>query len=132
MAEWTTLRARFPDDEFVEIERIKEKYNISYNEIIRSAVKLYLGLTLAKEVFANTSIAKDIKILNKSLAEVLEGPLYQTNIEQKISKLVKLGLAEVIETGLDFRERTRAIRKPRKVGRPKKPRKVGRPKSYEE
>mgnify|MGYP005650276895 CR=1 FL=1 len=26
MTEWSTLRARFPDDEFNEVERIKEKY----------------------------------------------------------------------------------------------------------
>ena len=28
MTEWNTLRARFPDDEFDEIERIKEKYGL--------------------------------------------------------------------------------------------------------
>ena len=39
MTEWNTLRARFPDDEFDEIERIKEKYGLSYNEIMRSGVK---------------------------------------------------------------------------------------------
>ena len=38
MTEWNTLRARFPDDEFSEIERIKEQYGLSYNEIIRSGV----------------------------------------------------------------------------------------------
>ena len=42
MAKWITLRARFPDDEFEEIERIKEKYDLSYNEIIRSGVKFYV------------------------------------------------------------------------------------------
>ena len=47
MTEWNTLRARFPDDEFSEIERIKEQYGLSYNEIIRSGVKFYVGLTLA-------------------------------------------------------------------------------------
>ena len=28
MAKWITLRARFPDDEFEEIERIKEKLQV--------------------------------------------------------------------------------------------------------
>ena len=42
MTEWNTLRARFPDDEFNEIERIKEQYGLSYNEIIRSGVKFYV------------------------------------------------------------------------------------------
>ena len=49
MTEWSTLRARFPNDEFDEIERIKEQYGLSYNEIIRSGVKFYVGLTLAVE-----------------------------------------------------------------------------------
>ena len=44
---WNTLRARFPDDEFNEIERIKVQYGLSYNEIIRSGVKFYVGLTLS-------------------------------------------------------------------------------------
>jgi len=50
MTEWNTLRARFPDDEFKEIERIKEHYGLSYNEIIRSGVKFYVSLTMAKEL----------------------------------------------------------------------------------
>ena len=62
MTEWNTLRARFPDDEFDEIERIKEKYNLSYNEIMRSGVKFYVGLTLAKELIADSLEEKDIKI----------------------------------------------------------------------
>ena len=52
MTKWNTLRARFPDDEFNEIERIKVQYGLSYNEIIRSGVKFYVGLTLAKELVA--------------------------------------------------------------------------------
>ena len=43
MTEWSTLRARFPKEEFEEIENIKEKYGLSYNEIIRSGVKFYIG-----------------------------------------------------------------------------------------
>ena len=43
MTEWNTLRARFPNDEIDEIERIKEQYGLSYNEIIRSGVKFYMG-----------------------------------------------------------------------------------------
>ena len=50
MVKWTTLRAGFPDDGFEEIGRIKVKYFPSYNEIIRSGVKFYVGLTLAKEL----------------------------------------------------------------------------------
>ena len=69
MADWTTLRAKFPEEEFEEIERISKKYKISYNEIIRSGVKFYIGLTLAKEVFAETSYGKDIKIRGKNLAD---------------------------------------------------------------
>lgn len=131
MAKWTALRATFPDDEFEEINRIKKKYKLSYNEIIRSGVKFYVGLTLAKELLATTSYGKDIKILNKDLGEILNSPKYQANMEQKISKLVKLIILEFVEKGFDFRDRTRTIRKQRKVGRPKKQRKVGRPKTYE-
>ena len=40
MTEWNTLRARFPDDEFGEIERIKEQYGLSYNAVS------YTNLTL--------------------------------------------------------------------------------------
>jgi len=35
VTDWITLRAKFPDDEYEEIERIKEKYDLSINEIIR-------------------------------------------------------------------------------------------------
>jgi hypothetical protein len=128
MTVWTTLRAKFPDDEFEEIERIKEKYDISINEIIRTGVKFYVGLTLAKEVIADTKYGKQIKIRNKTLQDILNSPKYQRNLEQKIIKLVKIGLSELMDTGLDFKEKTIPIRKERKVGRPKRKRKVGRPK----
>ncbi len=128
MTEWITLRAKFPDDEFEEIERIKKKYEISINEIIRTGVKFYVGLTLAKEVLADTKYGKQIKIRNKTLQDILNSPKYQRNLEQKIIKLVKIGMSELMDTGLDFKEKTIPIRKERKVGRPKRKRKVGRPK----
>jgi len=128
VTEWITLRAKFPDDEYEEIERIKEKYDLSINEIIRTGVKFYVGLTLAKEVFADTKYGKQIKIRNRNLQEILNSPKYQQNLEQKIIKLVKVGLSELIDTGLDLKEKTAPIRKERKVGRPKRIRKVGRPK----
>ena len=128
MTEWITLRAKFPDDEFEEIERIKEKYDLSINEIIRTGVKFYVGLTLAKEVIADTKYGKQIKIRNKTLQDILNSPKYQQHLEQKIIKLVKVGLSELMDTGLDFKEKTIPIRKERKVGRPKRKRTVGRPK----
>ena len=128
MTEWNTLRARFPDDEFDEIERIKEKYELSYNEIIRSGVKFYMGLTMAKELIADTLEEKDIKINGKNIGELLNSPEYQKNIEQTITKIVKILILEFFEKGMDFKEKTKSIRKERKVGRPKSQRKVGRPK----
>ncbi len=128
MTEWITLRAKFPDDEYEEIERIKEKYDLSINEIIRTGVKFYVGLTLAKEVIADTKYGKQIRIRNRTLQDILNSPKYQQNLEQKIIKLVKIGLSELMDTGLDFKEKTVPIRKERKVGRPKIKRKVGRPK----
>ena len=128
MTEWNTLRARFPDDEFNEIERIKEQYGLSYNEIIRSGVKFYVGLTMAKELIADTLEEKDIKIGGKNIGELLNSPEYQKNIEQTITKIVKVLILEFFEKGMDFKEKTKSIRKERKVGRPKSQRKVGRPK----
>jgi hypothetical protein len=128
MTEWTTLRAKFPEDEFEEIERIKERYDLSYNEIIRTGVKFYVGLTLAKEVLADTKYGKQIKIRNSTLQDILNSPKYQRNLEQKIIRLVKLGVSELIDTGLDFKAKSEPLRKTRKVGRPKRKRKVGRPK----
>ena len=128
MTEWNTLRARFPDDEFGEIERIKEKYGLSYNEIIRSGVKFYMGLTMAKELIADTLEEKDIKIGGKNIGEILNSPEYQKNIEQTITKMVKILILEFFEKGMDFKEKTKSIRKERKVGRPKSTKKVGRPK----
>jgi hypothetical protein len=127
MTEWNTLRARFPMDEMEEIERIKEKYELSYNEIIRSGVKFYVGMTLAKELIADTLEEKDIMIGGKNLGEILNKPEYQKNLEQKISKLIKIGMVEIFEKGIDFKEKTKTIRKERKVGRPKIKRKSGRP-----
>tara|TARA_B110000014_G_C19827669_1_gene429242 strand:- start:77 stop:475 length:399 start_codon:yes stop_codon:yes gene_type:complete len=128
MTEWNTLRARFPDDEFDEIERIKEQYGLSYNEIIRSGVKFYMGLTMAKELIADTLEEKDIKIGGKNIGELLNSPEYQKNIEQTITKMIKILILELFEKGMDFKEKTKGIRKERKVGRPKSQRKVGRPK----
>jgi hypothetical protein len=127
MAEWITLRARFPDDEFDEIERIKERYELSYNEIIRAGVKFYVGLTLAKELIASSIEGKGITIKGKDLGIILNSPQYQANLDQRITKVVKLLIWEIFEKGMDFRERTRPLRKERKVGRPKTKRKVGRP-----
>ena len=128
MTEWSTLRARFPDDEYNEIERIKEKYGLSFNGIIRSGVKFYVGLTLAKELVADALEEKDITIGGKNIGEILNSQDYQRNIEQKISKLVKILIWEFFEKGMEFKEKTKGIRKERKVGRPKTERKVGRPK----
>jgi len=128
MTVWSTLRARFPEDEFEEIERIKEKYDLSYNEIIRTGVKFYVGLTMAKEILADTKYGKQIKIRDSTLQDILNSPKYQRNLEQKIIRLVKIGMSELMDTGLDFKEKTAPLRKTRKVGRPKRKRKVGRPK----
>ena len=128
MTEWNTLRARFPDDEFKEIERIKEQYGLSYNEIIRSGVKFYVGLTLAKELLGDTLQEKDIMIGGKNLGEIINSSEYQQNIEQKVIKIAKILLLEFFEKGIDFKEKTKNIRKERKVGRPKTKKKVGRPK----
>ena len=127
MAEWMTLRARFPDDEFNEIERIKEHYGLSFNEIIRSGVKFYVGLTLAKELIASSIEGKGITIKGKDVGTILNSPEYQANLDQRITKVVKLLIWEFFEKGMEFRERTRPLRKERKVGRPKTKRKVGRP-----
>jgi len=128
MAKWTTLRARFPDDELEEIERIKTKYDLSYNEILRSGVKFYVGLTMAKELLAGTSFGKKIKIRDKTLSEILNSTKYQANLEQKMAKLATRAMFEFFDLGMDFKEKTRTIRKIRKVGRPKRKRSVGRPK----
>ena len=128
MTEWNTLRARFPKDEMEEIERIKEQYDLSYNEIIRSGVKFYMGLTMAKELIADTLEEKDIKIGGKNIGELLNSPECQKNIEQTITKIVKVLILEFFEKGMDFKEKTKSIRKERKVGRPKSQKKVGRPK----
>ena len=128
MTEWSTLRARFPDDEFDEIERIKEKYGLSYNEIIRSGVKFYVGLTLAKELLGDTLKEKDIMIGGKNLGEIINSSEYQKNIEQKVTKIAKILIMELFDKGMDFKEKTKNIRKERKVGRPKTKKKVGRPK----
>ena len=128
MTEWSTLRARFPDDEFDEIERIKEQYGLSYNEIIRSGVKFYVGLTLAKELLGDTLKEKDIMIGGKNLGEIINSSEYQKNIEQKVTKIAKILIMELFDKGMDFKEKTKNIRKERKVGRPKRERKSGRPK----
>lgn len=128
MADWSTLSAKFPEDEFEEINRIKDRYGLSYNEIIRTGVKFYVGLTLAKEILADTKYGKQIKIRNSTLQDILNSPKYQRNLEQKIIRLVKIGISELVDTGLDFKDKSEPIRKTRKVGRPKRKRKVGRPK----
>ena len=131
MTKWKALRATFPEDEFEEIKRIKDKYDISYNEIIRSGVKFYIGLTLIKELLASTGIAKGLQIHGKNLSEHLTSRQYQTKIEQKITSLIKVVAVDLIEKAIEFEERTASLRMDRKVGRPKKKRNVGRPTQYD-
>lgn len=131
MTKWKALRATFPEDEFEEIERIKDKYNISYNEIIRSGVKFYIGLTLIKELLASTGIAKALQIRGKSLSTHLTSREYQSKMEQKITSLIKVVAVDLIGKAIEFEERTTSLRMNRKVGRPKKKRKVGRPTQYD-
>jgi len=131
MAKWKSLRATFPEEEFDEIKRIKEKYDLSYNEIIRSAVKFYLGLTLLKEGLATSPYASDIKVGHSTLAELLLSPQYQAKMEQSITKLIKIVGMELLEKYFEFEDRVENLTKERKVGRPKKPRKVGRPSLYD-
>jgi len=131
MTTWKSLRATFPEDEFKEIKRIKDKYDLSYNEIVRSGVKFYIGLTLIKELLASTGIAKGLQIHGKALSEHLTSREYQSKMEQKITKLVKTVAVDLIEKAIEFEERTTSLRMDRKVGRPKKKRKVGRPKQYD-
>jgi phage antirepressor YoqD-like protein len=128
MAKWKSLRATFPEEEFEEIKRIKEEYKISYNEIVRSGVKFYVGLTLLKELVASTDYAKDIKFRDKTLSEILENPESQAKIVPKMTKIVKTVGFDLFEKAFEFSELTSSLTVERKVGRPKKPRKVGRPK----
>ena len=83
MTKWNTLRARFPDDEFEEIKRIKNDYELSYNEIIRSGVKFYVGLTLAKELVASSLEGKDITYKGKNLGKILNTPEYHGQVPFK-------------------------------------------------
>ena len=131
MTKWKALRATFPEDEFEEIKRIKDKYDISYNEIIRSGAKFYIGLTLIKELLASTGIAKGLHIHGKNLSEHLVSREYQSKMEQKITHLIKAVAVDLIEKAIEFEERTASLRMDRKVGRPKKKRKVGRPPQYD-
>jgi len=131
MAKWKSLRATFPEEEFEEIKRIKEKYKISYNEIVRSGVKFYVGLTLLKEMIGETALANDIKIGDRTLREILETPDYQVKMEHKLTKLVKSVGFDLFVKAFEFSERTESLTMERKVGRPKKPRKVGRPSLYD-
>ena len=93
-----------------------------------TGVKFYVGLTLAKELVGDALEEKDITIGGKNLGEILNSPDYQRNFEQKITKMAKVMILEFFEKGMDFKEKTRSIRKERKVGRPKNQKKVGRPK----
>jgi len=131
MTKWKALRATFPEDEFEEIKRIKDKYDISYNEIIRSGVKFYIGLTLIKELLASTGIAKALQIHGTALSEHLTSREYQSKMEQKITQLIKAVAVDLIEKAIEFEELTTSLRTDRKVGRPKKKRKVGRPTQYD-
>ena len=85
-------------------------------------------MTLAKELIADSLEEKDIKIGGKNIGEILNSPEYQRNLEQKITKIAKILIVELLDKGIDFKEKTKNIRKERKVGRPKRERKSGRPK----
>ena len=82
-------------------------------------------------MLAGTSFGKEVKVRGKTLSEILNSTKYQANLEQGIIKLVKLALFEFFDLGMDFKEKTRPMRKTRKVGRPKRIKSVGRPKQYQ-
>ncbi len=91
-------------------------------------MKFYLGITLLKESLAKSEYADNIKVGNRTLSELLLSPDYQANMEQKVTKLIKIVGMEILERFFEFEERVTNITVERKVGRPKKIRKVGRPK----
>ncbi len=130
MAKWKSLRATFPEEEFEEIKRIKEKYKISYNEIVRSGVKFYVGLTLLKEMIGSTAYAKDLKFRDKTLSEILENPESQAKMEQKLTKIIKTVGFDLFEKAFEFSELTSSLTKERKVVRPNKTLKLVRPNQY--
>ena len=84
---------------------------------MRSRVKFYIGLTLAKELVAGSLEGKDIKVRGRNLGEMLNSPEYQSEMEQRIIHIVKILIWEIFEKGTDFEERTRSLRKRRAVGR---------------
>jgi hypothetical protein len=85
-------------------------------------------LTLAKELLGDTFKEKDITIGGKNLGEIINSSEIQQNIEQKVTKIAKILIVELFEKGMDFKEKTKTIRKERKVGRPKSKKRIGRPK----
>ena len=91
-------------------------------------MKFYIGLTMAKEMIGETMKDNDITIGGKDLGDLVNSPDYQRNLDQNISKLMKILILQFFEKGMDFKEKTKNIRKERKVGRPKIKRKTGRPK----
>ena len=68
-------------------------------------------MTLAKELIGDALVEKDIKIDGKNIGEILNTPEYQRNIEQKISKIVKILILEFFEKGMDFKEKTKTMSK---------------------
>ena len=71
---------------------------------------------------------KNITIGGKNISDLINSPDFQRNLDKKFSKLIKVLIWEFFEIGMDFKEKTKIIRKERKVGRPKQRGKVGRPK----
>ena len=88
------------------------------------AISGLVGMTSGTITFKE----KDITIGGKNLGEIINSSEIQQNIEQKITKIAKILIVELFEKGMDFKEKTKTIRKERKVGRPKVKRKSGRPK----
>ena len=79
-------------------------------------------------MISDTIKENDITIGGKNLGDLINSPTYQRNLDQNISKLMKILIVQFFEKGMDFKEKTKNIRKERKVGRPKIKKKPGRPK----
>jgi len=119
MTNWKRITVKISEEEFNELEKIKKRYKISYNKIIRSGLQFYVGLSIAKEELFNTGFLKVIKPLTKDIKRYTKSPRFSRKVNTAVSRLGEQEIAKLNSRSKNFEKRIQVFKRRRKRGRPK-------------
>ncbi len=130
MTEWHTITGRFTEDEKRILDKLRDKYDLNYNQSLKNGIEILARLIAMSELYATTDnkIIKRIRKIGNKYTKNLEAEINEVlktipvkDQEEQLEKL-SAGIAKV------FSQADNIFDKNRKRGRKPLKRKRGRPK----